>query len=1161
MLEAPSQLVIDRFFQHVVEGHSPTVAHRMLAHVSTTLSIRTILTTNFDNLIERGITQTVGLVPNVYAVSLDGILPAIEHESEHISVIKMHGSAHELRADYSLDRDPTEIDRQIFGTYFLATDSSRALKHLMVMGVSASERRIMNLIKYVLEQKCDPGFVVYWICFTTADLEKLREFSNRLVGGNGRIVAMRHTEIGMLLLHLFQVTTDAMPASGGIVLPGVGRLARPPQPVLTEESLTKRTPALAFFRESVARIQDRVNLISSRGYKGIRLSVCSSLPDATGLVSIAAHVFSSLEDDGIRCLWFDLDDVCDVDDLYDHLLEAVWLSVGKEVWPPTSASAASMRRAEEIQSVLATTGQRWVLFLNAREKPGSNHDKSVHGLTNGWFDKADSTVGAERILEFLAQLSGPACPSLSTIALVRGGRLEDSESRFLGQLNQSHWLTRADFDAGLFYCLDAKNLNGKDFETQAVDAAIQWLADEPAKQRFLLSVILMRRTRLIAGFKFLAEYIGEQAENIIDNWLDELEFRKVIRRKPGGLVWLHTNIRNSLRERLVPVGGEATNIAETHSRLAAWFLELFKSCRQPTALVDSIYHSIHSARQYLQLRDVKLANHSLHRACATLYQCDRLIRTGGFSRNTCRQLQLIFLLAGDLRALKVDEVDSRKEIDLAICSLQMQILTAMRGTAVEVAEHKTAFDRHLKLAEMQILHQPSIDLIVVKRITPLDIMKKLKKRSESLIHWSRIAGSIAMRGRSYSAAEDLFQTSLKSVFPHKIKIWRISETKFSSEDANLMLVNLQEWTNHIVVQLSSSGIGELHVETASLLEQYAQLCLLEENLARRNSQNPDVFAKAAAIIVRSAIRIVDDYSIIPLGAQKSYLLARIPKVRARLLCHLSVVSHIKGDQGSARHLESAESGLSVRQSAQNGLTWATVHLHKMELALESAFQHKGAGMAFGEFMQKVVQIGIAPVSTTEVRSLILDAIEKDAKQESWGAVRGYLARAWNHLQHVEQALLARRRNVWWMTWAFQRRMKLISAEIYCRLGVQGSALPVVGIESMPAGYQTAVEQLLKNSLRMVRHDSYRLATIVDAYAAIALGYFVAMLLDRQIERIPHRQQQMCESLIDAISELERIHAERSHFEATLSPGVQSYVASVVTRGMSICNLLRQSVLK
>ena len=108
--------VIDNFFLNVVLGKVPTLGHRMLARLASPLRISTVITLNFEDLIEQAF-EEIGNFLTVYAVHLDTGLPSYHSQFGKHSLIKMHGDRYGLRADYTLDEKPDEEDCRHFTSY------------------------------------------------------------------------------------------------------------------------------------------------------------------------------------------------------------------------------------------------------------------------------------------------------------------------------------------------------------------------------------------------------------------------------------------------------------------------------------------------------------------------------------------------------------------------------------------------------------------------------------------------------------------------------------------------------------------------------------------------------------------------------------------------------------------------------------------------------------------------------------------------------------------------------------------------------------------------------------------------------------------------------------------------------------------------------------
>lgn len=142
--------LIDAFFDHFIRGREPSTTHQYIAFLSQLIRMDVILTTNFDPLIETAL-RNEGLNPTVYEVARDGsIPPALLVHNQAVSVVKLHGGTHALRAGYDLDeRLPIATLEEIRGYLRGAPESSRreyTLPTMLVMGYSGYDRRVMDVV-------------------------------------------------------------------------------------------------------------------------------------------------------------------------------------------------------------------------------------------------------------------------------------------------------------------------------------------------------------------------------------------------------------------------------------------------------------------------------------------------------------------------------------------------------------------------------------------------------------------------------------------------------------------------------------------------------------------------------------------------------------------------------------------------------------------------------------------------------------------------------------------------------------------------------------------------------------------------------------------------------------------------------------------------------
>ena len=143
-----------------------------------------ILSTNFDDLVERVFEASRNSL-GVFEVHLQGGLPDWSAVSRVRALVKLHGSRHSLRADYSLDDEAPEPDKKRFLEYLMrgtspagqSSPSAAAQNHLLIMGVGGSERRTCSFIDYAWRNLTN--FRVYWVCHTDEGVETVKNLYKR----------------------------------------------------------------------------------------------------------------------------------------------------------------------------------------------------------------------------------------------------------------------------------------------------------------------------------------------------------------------------------------------------------------------------------------------------------------------------------------------------------------------------------------------------------------------------------------------------------------------------------------------------------------------------------------------------------------------------------------------------------------------------------------------------------------------------------------------------------------------------------------------------------------------------------------------------------------------------------------------------------------------
>ncbi len=230
--------VIDSFNRHITEGRKPNLCHTMLAHLSRPLRLRAYLTTNFDSLLEQALSG-MGIQPQVLDVRTGGEIPPAFTIKAKSTVLKLHGSLIDTRADFSCDVPPTELDKRRFAEAVLGYQNEEGVRisppnnkkphlpsHLLVVGYSGNDRRCVLLMKYLLD--LDPSFKLFWVCYSDGDLDHLDQlfFEDEY---KKRIVVIQTRRPDLLLYELYQELSFCLPA-GGFAYEFIHKI--PPRPLI-----------------------------------------------------------------------------------------------------------------------------------------------------------------------------------------------------------------------------------------------------------------------------------------------------------------------------------------------------------------------------------------------------------------------------------------------------------------------------------------------------------------------------------------------------------------------------------------------------------------------------------------------------------------------------------------------------------------------------------------------------------------------------------------------------------------------------------------------------------------------------------------------------------------------------------------------------------------
>jgi len=152
------QSLVDAYFARLTRGRRPSSSHHLIGYLSKVFNWDIILTTNFDDLLESAL-RAQGLSPIVYEIAKDSVAPEpdLVRNSGQMSIVKLHGGTHNLRADFNL-LDSLDDDAIRRYSAYLPSDAL-----VLVLGYGAKEERVVSLLKSWCKasSSSQPGIV--WI--------------------------------------------------------------------------------------------------------------------------------------------------------------------------------------------------------------------------------------------------------------------------------------------------------------------------------------------------------------------------------------------------------------------------------------------------------------------------------------------------------------------------------------------------------------------------------------------------------------------------------------------------------------------------------------------------------------------------------------------------------------------------------------------------------------------------------------------------------------------------------------------------------------------------------------------------------------------------------------------------------------------------------------
>lgn len=142
-----NQATIDACFDHFIRDRTPTTTHQFIYFLTRVLRTPVIFTTNFDPLLENAFVGE-GLVPRVYEVQGEGSIPSARLLlSQPLSIVKLHGGAHQMQTGFDLDDPLSPSALASFRELYEGLHKTFGQPPLtVVIGYSGSDRRVMDIV-------------------------------------------------------------------------------------------------------------------------------------------------------------------------------------------------------------------------------------------------------------------------------------------------------------------------------------------------------------------------------------------------------------------------------------------------------------------------------------------------------------------------------------------------------------------------------------------------------------------------------------------------------------------------------------------------------------------------------------------------------------------------------------------------------------------------------------------------------------------------------------------------------------------------------------------------------------------------------------------------------------------------------------------------------
>jgi hypothetical protein len=610
---------------------------------------------------------------------------------------------------------------------------------------------------------------------------------------------------------------------------------------------------------------------------------------------------------------------------------------------------------------------------------------------------------------------------------------------------------------------------------------------------------------------------------------------------------------------------------------------------------------------------------------------NKLLKTRGFhvdylahahSRGSCRRLEFIRdeLCAQLDKSLSSLEKTARARLPSAILLLRIRSSEVMRAIAREVGEDARAFQRQREIrallccrsaADAQLKELTS-RVMFRTLFRPQTNTSSVAQTIDAPLEWTRWwkwNGMLGIASRSYLAAGRSLARALASAsnfadlkrserYPSNDKTRGASVSDKKIANYVSMIRDRYRDRNLQVFGRAPAKPDDLALELLRIVEEFVALRLLEASLARRTGKENVVYPQGnrensnLAKIIEAGMDLAEQV-IARDHSTSAHHTIQAHWCESRLLMHKSVCAISRADWSEAmKLLGDADACLNYHDAKRQSTDRAVIELHRAEVRLREAnaevivdakkrsasdelsFRTLCEEASKRPFARSLLWRSAAPGIRKSLfhdirRGLPEGMLDDPMVGASLTKVRSHVQDAMRFLARAEQLLLARRRNVWWTTWYFQRKLEAICMTVWSSLAEKGTPIPFLGLEAAPRKTPTEADTLLEDSLRMIRVDAYRLATVVDSYRSTAIALHTRLLLDSESMRLPERQRRMHTQLTMAAEKLKTVlmarqnwfdgraerrsgapdlgPGEKAKSDAKLDPRLEAYIEGVLTR--------------